>query len=255
MEWKFEGRLTAAGLFFDFGEEGQVAQFPPKHKFKEETLLLYFKERQIKVITPKTLKEVAEYDQVIQVQTPWELSDHHLAQLLLEAWQEQKLGVETYFEPIKVPKNQLPLVTEYQEKLFRLFTALGYPMVKVKKKPAKAAHRWNKEVSQVTFFIDHEGATGEAVWQKRNELVLKAGAKLLMEAPLNKDGSVGYTAKLTEKLRDDNKDKLENDRTTADIIFKSVNELSIFLYYAGTNSWLVLKDAEGRTIDDYTVVK
>lgn len=255
MEWNFEGELTDAGLRFDFGEEGKVTQFSPEQKFAEETLLLFVKERQIKVISPKPLSETAAFDQVIQVETPWELSDHHLAQRFFDEWQEQKLAVETHFETIKVPKNQLPLVTEYQEKLFRLFTALGYPMVKIKKKPAKAAHRWNKAVSQITFFIDHAGATGEAIWQKRNELVLKAGAKLLMEAPLNKDGSVSYTAKLTEKLREDNHEKINGDRTTEDIVFKSVNELSIFLYYAGTNSWLVLKDAEGKTIDSYTVVE
>lgn len=58
-----------------------------------------------------------------------------------------------------------------------------------------------------------------------------------------------------EKLRDEQRDKFMNLVTTEDIILKSVNEVSLFLYFAGTNSWLVLKDQNGKTIDEYTVVK
>jgi hypothetical protein len=42
--------------------------------------------------------------------------------------------------------------------------------------------------------------------------------------------------------------------TTEDVVLKSVNEVGHFLYYAGTNSWLVLKDKDGKTIDEWTVV-
>ncbi|WP_054746062.1 hypothetical protein [Amylolactobacillus amylophilus] len=72
---------------------------------------------------------------------------------------------------------------------------------------------------------------------------------------MNKDGSIGLNQRMGEKLRDEQRDKFMNLVTTEDIILKSVNEVSLFLYFAGTNSWLVLKDQNGKTIDEYTVVK
>lgn len=71
--------------------------------------------------------------------------------------------------------------------------------------------------------------------------------------PLNKDGSVGFAAKLGEKLRTDYADGVDNFTTTKDLIFKSVNEVGIFLYFGGTNGWLEFVDAEGKTIDSYTL--
>lgn len=202
-----------------------------------------------------SIREIKEdFDSLVLIQTPWEIQPEYLAGKLIETWEAGGLSVAKLFSE-KTPANQAKALTEYTGKLLTIFKTFGFSNVLPKKKPAKAQHRWNKEVSKVTFYIDYSDAKGEAVWQKRNELMLKKGAKLKSEVPLNKDGSVGYSARLTEKLRDDSADKIRDFVTTDDIIFKSVNELGIFLYYAGTNGWLVLKDEEGRTIDDYTVVK
>lgn len=76
-----------------------------------------------------------------------------------------------------------------------------------------------------------------------------------MNPPLKKDGSIGFDVRFAEKLRGDLAAKISGDRTTEDIVLKSVNELGLFLYYGGTNGWLVLKDQAGKTIDEYTVVK
>ena len=119
-------------------------------------------------------------------------------------------------------------------------------------KPDKARHYWSKEISVIDFFVDHNESKAVCRWQKRNEMLVKKGAVLKQEAPLNKDGSLGFAAKYTLQLRDMNKDKISDFVTTDDIILKSVNEVGNFLYFAGTNSWLVLKDAKGRTIDSYT---
>ncbi|OJG34366.1 hypothetical protein [Enterococcus cecorum] len=56
-------------------------------------------------------------------------------------------------------------------------------------------------------------------------------------------------------MRQEQADKIKDNVTTEDIILKSVNEVGHFLYFAGTNSWLVLKDENGKTIDEYSVVK
>ena len=118
---------------------------------------------------------------------------------------------------------------------------------------AKPRHYWSKEVSNIDFFVDHNDSKAVCRWQARNEMLIKKGAVLKQEATLNKDGSLGFAAKFAFQLREMNKDKIDNFVTTEDIVLKSVNEVGNFLYFAGTNSWLVLKDKDGKTINDYTV--
>lgn len=86
-------------------------------------------------------------------------------------------------------------------------------------------------------------------------MLLKAGAKLMPIAPLNKDGSVGFSAKMGEKLRLDYQDKIKDFVTTKDIVLKSVNEVGLLLYFAGTNSWLELLDSDGKSIDEWTKIE
>jgi hypothetical protein len=120
----------------------------------------------------------------------------------------------------------------------------------------KATHRFNKSLAEIPFFVDYEGAHATVYWRKRNEMVIQSGAQLVKDVRLNKDGSVGFSARFALTLREEHKDAIGPDFvTTKDIVLKSVNEVGHLLYFAGTNSWLVLKDEAGRTLDDYSVVK
>lgn len=85
-------------------------------------------------------------------------------------------------------------------------------------------------------------------------MLLKAGAQLWPTAPLNKDGSFGFAAKMGTHLRNEHAAQIQDNQTTEDIIFKSVNEIGLFLYFGGTNSWLELRDTNGRSIDDWTKI-
>lgn len=223
---------------------------------EEKGILLYYKEQipQAAALLDKPNDPEA-YDTVIFLAVSWEIEAHALAQVLIDAWQANQLTVTPLFPTTKVPVNTYPTLAEYQATIFTILQTFGFHNSKVKKKPAKAQHRWNKQVSDIPFYIDYNQASGVAIWQKRNELVLKAGANLTQKMPLNKDGSVGFGARLAEKLRADHMSQIKDFTTIEDIIFKSVNELGTFLYFAGTNGWLVLKDQNGKTIDEYTVVK
>ena len=87
---------------------------------------------------------------------------------------------------------------------------------------------------------------------------LLAGAKMLPNeaAPKRADGTLGFTAKFTLNLREENQEKFDPETwtTTEDIILRSVNEIGHFLYFAGTNSWLEMFDDQGRSIHELTVV-
>ncbi|MDR0959437.1 MAG: AbrB/MazE/SpoVT family DNA-binding domain-containing protein [Propionibacteriaceae bacterium] len=116
----------------------------------------------------------------------------------------------------------------------------------------KPRHRWTAELSTIPFHVDHEGATATVFWQARNELRVLAGATLVADAPLNKDGSLGFAARFALTLREEHKSEISGTTTTADIVLRSVNEVGHLLYFAGTNSWLVLTDANGKTLDEWS---
>ena len=117
----------------------------------------------------------------------------------------------------------------------------------------KDKHRWTKEVSEVEFSFADRGSEGTAVWRKRNELVLKAGAKLTPDPQLNKDGSLNFSARVANTLRDEQADKISDGMTTDDIVFKSPNELGIFLRYGGDDTWKELVDKDGKSLSEWSV--
>ncbi|MFD1672473.1 hypothetical protein ACFQ5M_10210 [Agrilactobacillus yilanensis] len=138
-----------------------------------------------------------------------------------------------------------------------LMTLLGIRLVAPKKRPAKAQHRFKAAVAKIPFTTDFAGSKATVYWQKRNEMRLLAGAKMLADAPLNADGSLGFSARFANQLRTEHADAFDPQTfvTTKDLVLKSVNEVGLFLYFGGTNSWLVLKDPDGKTLHDWTVTQ
>ena len=120
--------------------------------------------------------------------------------------------------------------------------------------PGKVRHRWSREISLIDFYVDYSDSKAVVRWQSRNEMLIKKGAVLKAETVFLKDGTLGFAAKYTLQLREMHADKIKDFVTTDDIILKSVNEVGHFLYFAGVNSWLILKDKDGKTINEYTAV-
>ena len=119
----------------------------------------------------------------------------------------------------------------------------------------KDVHKWSKEISDIEFSFNDRGSDGKVFWQRRKELLLKAGAKLTADPQLNKDGSLNYSAKFAKTLRADHQENIKDGVTTEDIIFPSPNELGIFLRFGGDNTWTGLKDKDGKTLHDWSVVE
>ncbi|MGM0237872.1 hypothetical protein [Enterococcus sp. AZ103] len=218
-------------------------------------LLLYTKNRQLNGIGIDNHQPSVDFDTLITISCDFDFPLADYGEFFYQQLTDAKLTIAREFPAKKIPQNYINQLDDFYESVATILTAFGYPMKKIKKAPAKAQHRWRKEISTVEFFIDYNEAKGTAIWQKRKELKLLAGATLKKEPPLNKDGSLGFAAKFTQSLRAEHAKQIKNFTTTEDIIFKSVNEIGNFLYFAGTNSWLILKDVNGKTIDDYTLVK
>ncbi|WP_236674745.1 hypothetical protein [Enterococcus sp. BWR-S5] len=200
---------------------------------------------------------------IIAITPSWEIEPHYLAQFLTAEAEKNGLVLETTRDKAKVPANRKKAVAAYGAELITVLQTFGYELQPAKQlevkeskpKPAKARHRWSKAVSEVEFFIDTRESKATVIWQKRNEMLLKAGAQMMKNAPLNKDGSLGFSAKMGEKIRADHASQVKDFKTTEDIILKSVNEVGLFLYFGGTNSWLEMFDKDGKTINEWTVVE
>lgn len=233
-------------------------------KVNIESTELYFllQDNQLVAIGRSTLptKKIT-FNKLITVQSPWDVELGYLEQLFVSDAKENGIKLATIPEAeTKIPVSAEKTITEYKEQLLLILERFGYHLnhqtepKKAQATPAKARHKWTKEVSQVEFFIDTRESKATALWHKRNEMLIKAGATMMAEPPLNKDGSLGFSAKMGQRIREDHKDKVKNFVTTEDIILKSVNEVGLFLYFGGTNSWLELMDKNGKTINDWTVI-
>lgn len=121
------------------------------------------------------------------------------------------------------------------------------------KPSGKSTHRYRKEIANICFYVDYQGAKAKVFWEKRNVLRIIKGARLATEMPLNKNGDVGFSARFALTLREEHRDQIEDNLTKEDILLKSVNEVGHFLYFAGVNSWQVLKDENGKTIDEWAI--
>lgn len=232
-----------------------------------EQVLIYFlvKEKQIIAIgdgiKDKQIPAV-EFDQVIRISPSSEFELQYLAQSLLNTANENDLKIDSYLSNSgAIPKNMSRTIKDYQKVLLDILRTFGYSLeatkvpTAAKAKTGKTQYRWSKDISQMEFSVDFRGGKGQVVWQKRNQMLLKAGAVLLPVAPLNKDGSVGFAAKMGEKIRSEQSDKIKNFVTTEDIILKSVNEIGLFLYFAGTNSWLELLDKDGKSLYEWAKIE
>lgn len=119
-------------------------------------------------------------------------------------------------------------------------------------KHGKTRHRWSAEVAAIEFHLDAFESRATVVWRGRTEMVIAQGAVMRREPPLNKDGSLGYSARFGQRIRSEHSGQFRDFVTTEDIVLRSVNEVGLFLYFGGTNGWLQLRDARGRTLDEWT---
>lgn len=229
-----------------------------KKKIQKNELYLLWNAGKVVMIgtLPEFIQENQVFDQVIIVTVPETIPVDYLANLLIEETKmnknQQAISKDSLHELSRHEKKE---TAEYKELLALILANFGFSLQSKKtEKKMKPRHNWHKEISEIEFYVDSRESKATVVWQKRNELVLKAGAKLKKEIPLNKDGSIGFSVKMGEKLRADHADAIVNFSTTKDIILKSVNEIGLLLYFGGTNSWLELKDSEAKTIDEWTRV-
>ena len=135
-----------------------------------------------------------------------------------------------YLTDQKVPSHQTKVLTAYLNKLTPYLDLLGYQFKAVQETPAapakssgKAQYRFTKAIAEIPFYVDYDGAKAEVQWLKRNDMVIKKGAVLKQDMPLNQDGSVGFSQKFALTLRQEHADAIGSDFVTTADIHKSKN--------------------------------
>ena len=227
---------------------------------KQNGLYLLVNEKQILFIGDekelRSLRKVT-FDEIIEINSQEDIEWRYLERQLVNQAIEEGLSLEAY-DTQTVPENIQHQLKDIINPLLFILEKMGIPFKKAQKKkakPAKARHKWTKEISEKEFFINTRDSIATVMWIKRNQMLIKKGATMMKDAPLNKDGSVGFAAKMGDKIRLDHQSQIKDFVTTEDIILKSVNEVGLFLYFAGTNSWLEMIDSDGKTLNEWTVVE
>lgn len=248
----------------DFPLTIQISQskiLPKTLKFN--TLFLLFNEKNIIFIgNENSLCSTTQmtFDTLVEIIPATDIDLLYLDSTLTNHAVEQKF-FSTNVEKRSLPKNVQKQFMEMAETILFILNRLGVSAdkreIKANKvgKTGKARHKWTKEVSKKEFYINTRNSVATVMWIKRNQMLIKKGATMMPKAPLNKDGSVSFSAKMGDKLRLDHQNHFKNFVTTDDIILKSVNEVGLFLYFAGTNSWLEMIDSDGKTLNEWTTVE
>jgi hypothetical protein len=225
---------------------------------EDNELFLLVKMGQIRVIAADlTLLPKLEFDRVVRWNTTaYDLPLAALTQHLVNLAEEAGLSLRAKPEPVKIPKNLVSSCNKATDELLEVLNTFGIKLEKKKISSSKAQHRWNKSLANIEFFVKRTDSQATVVWQKSNQLVIKAGAKLAPTGGLKADGTPGLAYRFTQTLREEQQASWDPNLfiTTEDIILRSVNEVGHFLYFAGTNSWLELIDNKGRTLHEWAAV-
>lgn len=217
-------------------------------KTEDADVLLSASERHVTAV----LESGSNADQVIRLRLNWDHEPDYMRRVF------EALVAGRTLADAQIPAGVFAAVSETAGVVVRVLEALGYHFGQVlpkKKAPAKARHRFDRKLADRPFTVKRNGAHATVFWRKAKEMEIAAGATLTMTPIMNQDGSERYGTKYGEKLRSDHAAAIKDGRTTAPIVLRSVNEVGLFLYYGDTNGWLELVDADGRTLDELTVVR
>lgn len=247
MEIRLDVSITDFETNIKFDDNQSIIRILDLNNFdfnnSESTLYLLLNNNDVKYIgktIDKKLRKNKSFDKVIEIKVHRKINLEHL---------------ENVFQ-----KND---IDEYKDKILFILKKFGYDLFNIEKEnksmnksqSGKIRHKWTKDISQIKFIAKSKGGEGEVIWKSKDELVLLSGAKLVKNPQTNKDGSINYSAQFAEKLRLDYADKVENNITKMDIIFPSPNQLGMFLFFGGQNTWVELKDNNGKTLDDWSRVE
>lgn len=254
MAINFTGELSDNKISFNSSELGTINYYSTKpNEVNEESVFIIMKNQEVVGISYGSLVNMNDATGFLEIEVPENIIPGDFFFFLTKELYQSGYNMNVEYS-MKISKESIKVYQKYWEEVVPLLRFLGIQIVKAKKKPAKPRHKYLKSLADVPFKVDYKGSKATVYWVKRNELVIKAGATLVSKAPLTKAGIIGFAGKFGLRLRQEHEKEIKDNVLISDITLRSVNEVGTFLYFAGTNSWLQLKDPDGKTLNELTIV-
>ena len=255
MTTKITGDMSADQITLHVDKLGTINYYAVKpNTIDNEAIFIIMKNQHLAGLSSGSLDNLDDASGFIELVVPENIIPadffYFLTLEMDQAGYEMNVGYK-----MTISAESVKVYQKYWQTILPLMKAFGLQVIKPKKTLAKPRHKYLSSLAEVPFSVDYKGSKATVYWIKRNEFVVKAGAKLVAEAPLTKAGVIGFAGKFGLRLRDEHESQIKNNVTTEDITLRSVNEVGTFLYFAGTNSWLQLKSPTGKTLHELTVVK
>ncbi|MFC6176969.1 hypothetical protein ACFQAV_08960 [Companilactobacillus huachuanensis] len=255
MTTKITGNFSDNKITLKLNDLGIINYYLTKpDEIDEESIFIIMKEQLVIGMSYGNLDNLDDTENFIELVVPENIIPADFFYFLTVEMEQAGYEINVGYKMTISPESA-KVYANYWERIMPLLKAFGLQISKPKKLAAKPRHKYSASLAEIPFSIDYMGSKATVYWTKRNELVIKAGANLVAEAPLTKSGVIGFAGKFGLRLRDEQAAQIENNILIADVKLRSVNEVGTFLYFAGTNSWLQLKSPEGKTLNELTVVK
>jgi len=254
MTINFTGNVSKNKISIDLDNLGLINYYSKDpQRVDEESIFLILKNRDIIGLSFGELDNEDDVSNYIEIVVPENVIAADFFYFLTKELDQAGYSMNVNYT-IAISDESKKIYQKYWDTILPILTAWGLK-INPTKKVAKPRHKYLTSLAEVPFQIDYNGSKATVYWKKRNELVVKAGATLVADAPLTKAGIIGFAGKFGLRLREEHESQLKDNVLTEDITLRSVNEVGTFLYFAGTNSWLQLKSPEGKTLNELTIVK
>ena len=249
----FTGNYSDQKLTVDLKDLGHVNYYFKKpEEYSKESIFLIMQNREIIGLGIGDLDNTETATSYIEIVVPENFIVTDLFYFLTKQMVQSGYKINVEYK-MKISQASQQLYEEYWRNILPILSAFGLRTIPIRK--GKPRHKFMSSLADVPFKIDYKGSKATVYWQKRNQFLVKSGAKLIEQAPLTKSGVVGFAGRFGLRLRQEHAQEIQDDTLTKDIILRSVNEVGTFLYFAGTNGWLQLKSPSGQTLHELTVIK
>lgn len=255
MEHTFTGNFSEDKLTIDLNDLGMINYYFKKPSVtNKQAIYVMLENGKLVEISLSNLKSPKGVTGFIEIVTPKQINVTDLFYFLVVEMKNNGYELNVNYE-VEVSDETLAACQSYWNSILPILQSFGFHIVKPQKRAAKPRHKYLPSLAETPLTIDYQGSTATVYWAKRNQFIIKKGAKLVEKAPLTKAGIIGFAGKFGLQLREEHAQEIQNNTLIADVTLRSVNEVGTFLYFAGTNSWQQLKTPEGKTLDELTVVK
>lgn len=255
MEHNLTGKFSDKKVTVDLEELGTINYYFEKpNKTNDRAIYVMLQDGKLVEISLANLKSPKGVTGYIEIVAPDSINVSELFYFLVVEMKNNGYELNVNYE-VEVSDESLSACKKYWQGILPILRSFGFHVNKPRKAAAKPRHKYLASLAQTPLTIDYQGSEATVYWIKRDQFVIKKGAKLIAEAPLTKAGIIGFAGKFGLQLRSEHAEQIQNNTLIADVTLRSVNEVGTFLYFAGTNSWQQLKTPDGKTLDELTVVK